>query len=331
MPDPFTVPEVSRAGLCVVGSFMMDLIAYAERQPRPGETLIGYDFVQAPGGKGFNQALAAARAGAPTSMLGRLGTDSFGDEFLAALGAEGIDCSGVIRDEKTGTGVGHPTVARDGQNAIVVVPRSNSSLTPDDIREHRCAITSAGVMLLQLELPMPAVLEAARIAHEAGTLVILNPAPFSPLPDELLDLCDVIVPNEVELAQWAGRRPADDGQVAELAQNLADDHGLTVIVTIGDRGSLICAPMSPITRVGAHHVTAVDTVGAGDTFCGHLAALLSMGSALPRAIGRASAAAAITVTRRGGNASPTTAETDDFLAKAGQGPTPLLTTARTSS
>lgn len=325
------MPDAAKAGLCVVGSFMMDLIAYAERQPQPGETLVGYDFVQAPGGKGFNQALAGARAGAPTAMIGRLGDDSFGDEFLQALRAEGIDCRGVVRDQQVGTGVGHPTVASNGQNAIVVVPRSNSAVTADDITAHRHAIASAAVMLLQLELPMPAVLEAARIAHDAGTAVVLNPAPFSPLPEELLELCDVVVPNEVELAQWAGMPLADDDQVAQTARALAARYDLTVVATLGERGSLIAASDGALQRVAAHRVTAVDTVGAGDTFCGYLAARISTGSDLAGAVRQASAAAAISVTRKGGNASPTLAETLDLLAIAGQEPSPAPTTARTIS
>lgn len=327
MPEP----DAAKAGLCVVGSFMMDLIAYAERQPQPGETLIGYDFIQAPGGKGFNQALAGARAGAHTAMIGRLGADSFGDEFLQALRTEGIDYRGVIRDRQTGTGVGHPTVARNGQNAIVVVPRSNNAVTVEDIDAHRDTIASAAVMLLQLELPMPAVLEAARIAHTAGTTVVLNPAPFSPLPEELLELCDVVIPNEVELAQWAGRNIAADEQAAQIARPLADRYGLALVATLGERGSLIVSPGSPVEHVAARRVAAVDTVGAGDTFCGYLCALLSTGTELTAAVRTASAAAAISVTRKGGNASPTLAETLDLLAAAGQEPTTPLTTARTTS
>ncbi len=326
MPDP------TRKGLCIVGSFMMDLIAYADRQPQPGETLVGYDFMQAPGGKGFNQALAGARAGAPTSMIGRLGIDTFGDEFLDALRVEGIDCRGIIRDQQSGTGVGHPTVARNGQNAIVIVPRSNSAVTVDDIAAHRDVITSAAVLLLQLELPMPAVMEAARIAHGAGTTVILNPAPFSPLPDQLLEQCDIVIPNEVELAQWAEQVPEDTAElVPEAAQALATRHNITVIATLGERGSFIASPKQPAQNIAAFPVSAIDTVGAGDTFCGYLASLLSQGVALADAVAHASAAAAISVTRKGGSTAPTLAETVDFLTAEGHASISSPITTRTAS
>ncbi|AMS05416.1 ribokinase [Acidipropionibacterium acidipropionici] len=325
MPDP------TRKGLCIVGSFMMDLIAYADRQPQPGETLVGYDFVQAPGGKGFNQALAGARAGAQTSMIGRLGTDPFGDEFVDRLRAEGIDCRGVIRDAQVGTGVGHPTVARNGQNAIVIVPRSNSAMTVEDIAVHRDVIAAAAVLLLQLELPMPAVMEAARIAHDAGTTVILNPAPFSPLSEQVLEPCDIVIPNEVELSQWAGQ-PLDTVEaIRETADALAVQHNLTIIATLGERGSLIVSPGRPVEDIAPFPVTAVDTVGAGDAFCGYLAALLSEGSDLVDAVQTASAAAAISVTRKGGSTAPTFAETVEFLATAGNPSPSTPITTRTAS
>lgn len=312
----------STGGICVVGSFMMDLIAYAPRRPEPGETLAGTDFVQTPGGKGFNQAVAAARCEVPTSMIGRVGQDLFGDQFVHALTIEGIAHDGVIRDESTGTGVGLPVVTEDGQNSIIIIPRANLRSTPASIAAQREVIESAKVLLLQLELPVEAVVEAAEIAHAAGVRVVLNPAPYTPLPDHLLELCDVVVPNEVELASWAGVDAEDRDEVCAAADRLSRTHDIDVVVTLGSRGVLVVEQGRRATLIDRHVVEAVDTVGAGDTFCGQLCALLASGENLQAAAVRANAAAALAVTRRGGASSaPTRDEVDAFLVDSSTTPT----------
>ncbi len=305
-------------GLCVVGSFMMDLIAYADRRPGPGETLAGTAFVQSPGGKGFNQAVAAARAGAAVSMVGMLGADSLADDFRSVLRAEHIDAAGVAADPAEGTGVGLPVVAADGQNSIVIIPRANLAITPGDVSARRSVIESAKVVLLQLELPMDAVIEAARIGRRSGAQVVLNPAPFAPLPDDLLALVDVVVPNEVEFDAWAGLQEPSDDERAVAARKLAAVHRCLIVVTVGARGALVVpADGSTPTPVSAPAVTVVDTIGAGDTFCGYLAAALSQGLAVEAAVNRAVAAGALAVTRRGGAASaPTDADVKAFLGGA---------------
>src|SRR5690625_1781705 len=185
--------------VCVVGAFMMDLVAHAPRRPYSGETLIGTAFNTFLGGKGFNQAVAASRVGASTSFIGRLGRDDFGDQFLARLGAENINHENVVLDSDLGTGVGLPLVEPSGENSIVIVPRANTQLTIDDIEQARLSIQNAAVLLLQLEVPIQCVEYAAEIAADAGVKVILNPAPFRAISENLWSYIDVIIPNKLEL------------------------------------------------------------------------------------------------------------------------------------
>ena len=292
------------ASVCVVGSFMMDLVAYAPRRPNPGETLIGTGFSAAPGGKGFNQAVAAARAGARTAMVGCVGDDDMGAQFRAMLAAEGIDATAVTVRPGAGTGVGLPLVEPGGQNSIVVVPRANGVVDVAQIVEAAPVIVGASVLMLQLELAVDAAVAAARIAHERGVTVILNPAPVCPLPAELLEHVDVLVPNEGELAALTGRPVADPSEAATL---LRERWGLDVVVTLGEQGALVLAD-GETTHVPARPVRAVDTVGAGDVFCGYLAAGLAQGRSLAGAAEIANAAAAISVTRTGSAASAPTAD-----------------------
>lgn len=301
-----------RASVCVVGSFMMDLVAYAPRRPNAGETLVGTDFSSAPGGKGFNQAVAATRAGARTAMIGCLGDDDMGRQFRSMLTAEAIDASAVQTRAGVGTGVGLPIVEPDGQNSIVVVPRANQTVDAVQIIEAAPVITGADVLVLQLELTVDAALAAARLAHERGVTVILNPAPVCPLPAELLEVVDVLVPNEGELAALTG--VVGHGP-SEAAAVLRDRWGLDVVVTLGERGALVVAANGDVTHVTPLPVRAVDTVGAGDVFCGYLAAGLAQGLSLARAAETANAAAALSVTRTGSAASaPTAVEVRAFTA-----------------
>jgi ribokinase len=284
--------------VAVFGSFMMDLLAYVSRRPRPGETVIGNDFKMMVGGKGFNQAVAAARAGAEVDMIGRVGQDAFGDSFLRFLADEGINANHVARDPDQGTGVGLPVVEPDGTNAIVIVPRANYVTTPADVRQSANTIAAADVLLLQLEVDMHASAEAAAIAKAAGTTVVLNPAPGDTLLPELVTRADILVPNEIEAHHLANRPAGSDETV--VARALLDLYELqAVLLTIGDRGVIVATPKDTV-HVPASPFLAVDTVGAGDTFCGAFAAAISEGQRLDEAVAFGNIAAGISVTRHGG-------------------------------
>lgn len=291
------------ASVCVVGSFMMDLVAYAPRRPNAGETLIGTGFSEAPGGKGFNQAVAAARAGATTSMVGAVGDDAMGEQFRAMLAAEGIDARAVVVRPAAGTGVGLPLVEPDGQNSIVVVPRANLEVDSVQIVQAAPVISVADVLLLQLELAVETTVAAAEFARGLGVKVVLNPAPAQPLPDGLLECVDVIVPNEGELASLVG---GPDTDAAAGARRLRDRWDVDVVVTLGEKGALVVPRDGDEVLVEGRLVKAVDTVGAGDVFCGYLAAGLAAGRSLVEAARIANAAAAIAVTRTGSAASAPT-------------------------
>ena len=300
---------MSGSGVVVVGSFMMDLVVRAPRRPERGETLVGHDFAQFLGGKGCNQAIAAARAGAATSMIGRLGADDFGDRFLQCLDRERIDVSGVIVDRDVGTGVATPLVEDGGENSIVIVPRANHRMTVDDIDAAASVIEGAAVLLLQCELPLDVVEAAAKVANASGTTVILNPAP-APADGiaRFAGLVDVLTPNEVEAAVLSG----SDGDPVEAGSALRNQIGGTVVVTVGDQGVWILDEGEP-ERLPAHEVRAVDTVGAGDAFCGALGARLANGASLREAARYGNAAAALSVTKPGAEPSMPTAQEIEAL------------------
>ncbi len=304
------------ASVCVVGSFMMDLVAYAPRRPEAGETLIGTGFSEAPGGKGFNQAVAAARAGATTSMVGAVGDDTMGEQFRAMLAVEGIDAMAVGVSLTAGTGVGLPLVEPDGQNSIVVVPRANLEVDPVQIVQAAPVISTADVLLLQLELAVETAVAAAVLARGLAVKVVLNPAPAQPLPDVLLECVDVIVPNEGELASLVGGGDTTDG-----ARRLRDRWGVDVVVTLGEKGALVVPRHGDEVLIEGRSVKAVDTVGAGDVFCGYLAAGLAGGRSLVDAARVANAAAAIAVTRTGSAAS---APTRDEVAASIETPSDVV-------
>jgi ribokinase len=264
-----------------------------------------------PGGKGFNQAVAAARLGAQVTMIGRLGTDAFAEPMLQTLDAEGIDASYVVRDPEEGTGIAAPLVEADGSNSIVFVPRANMRLMPADIEAAEPALRACDVLLFQLETPADASLRAAQLARSAGALVVFNPAPAVPFPKSLWQTCDVLVPNEVEAAMLSGQ-PADDP--ARAARSLLAKGPQLVVVTLGEQGALL------VTKEGEQHflphvVKAVDSVAAGDAFCGALAVRLAEGAPLPDAVRFANAAGALAVTVAGASPSmPTRAAVGEMLS-----------------
>lgn len=295
--------------VCVLGSFMMDLIAYAPRRPEPGETMKGTSFTIAVGGKGINQAVAASRAGASSSMLGCLGWDSFGDTFAETLTSEGIDSSGVERDTEAGTGVGLPVVSGDGDNSIIIIPRANDLADEKFVQRHADVIRASQVLMLQLELPTAGAVAAAKIAKEAGVKVVLTPAPVASL-DAFVGLIDVLVPNEMEAAALTNEDDSVQRQATALMKKLGCKE---VVITLGSKGAYVTnGTESEI--ILAPPVDAVDTVGAGDTLCGYLSARLAVGDDLFNAARHAVFAASLSVTRRGGAlAAPYANEVDTFM------------------
>jgi ribokinase len=300
------------AKIVVLGSFNMDLVMRAQRQPAAGETLQG-DFAMHLGGKGFNQAVAARRLGAGVSVTGRVGDDEFGRRFIAALDGEGIDRRAVVVDAAAGTGVASIVVADDGENAIIQAPRANRNLTPADVG--RTAFEGAAVAMLQLETSMSAAIEFARLARAAGLTTLLNPAPAASVPPELLRLADVVVPNLVEACALTGMTgdgiDAAFGMAKELLQRGPD----IVAVTLGGNGAVVVDGTTR-THVPAFDVGAVDTVGAGDAFCAALAVGIAEQSTIGDAVRFACAAGALATTRHGAEPSlPRRAEVESLLAK----------------
>ena len=276
----------------VVGSINRDLVAAVPHIPVPGETVMATGHDTHAGGKGANQATAAARVGAAVAMVGRVGDDAAGRELVAGLEADGVDTTWISRDESVPTGLAMITVADSAENAITVSPGANATLTPAHVTAAAAVIEMTDVLLVQLEVPLDAVAAAVRLARGK---VILNPAPAAALPRELIDGAHVVIPNETELAALTGvdvLRELDDIEAA--ARKLATN----VIVTLGSRGALVVT-RSGSQMIGAPQVEAVDTTGAGDAFCGAVAAELARGAHLEAAARLAVRAAAIAVTRRG--------------------------------
>ncbi|MBI5949649.1 MAG: ribokinase [Chloroflexi bacterium] len=299
------------ARIAVLGSCMMDLVARVPRHPERGETVFGSGFATAIGGKGLNQAVAARRQGAAVALIGRIGADPFGDEIATFLDREGVDRTHLGVDPLLGTGVAIPLVYDDGGNSIVSVPRANLVITPGHVRAAAAAIRGADLLLLQLEVALDAVVEAVAIAVEAGVPVILNTAPVAPLPPGLLDAVTGVVANEVEAAALA---PGSTRDPRDQARAFVGGAVRFAVVTLGAEGSVV-ADRHGATAVASFPVDAVDSVGAGDAFCGALGVAIAEGVALPEAVRRANAAGALAATRHGASPSlPSRAEVDRLLA-----------------
>jgi len=288
----------------VLGSFMKDLVASAERRPLPGETLHGTGFAEFLGGKGVNQAIAAARMGARTAIVGTVGDDRYGEEFLELLTSDGVETGWVVRHPELGTGVGLPLVLPDGSNSIIIVSRANAAITPADVEAAAEVLTASAVLSVQLELPVAASRVGLRLASEAGATTILTPAPVGPVDPSLAAFVDILVPNEVEAAALTGLDCDDESQLSAIARRLSDLRGC--VITLGSRGAFVLDRSgSSATEiwVEAHKVETIDTVGAGDAFCGSLAASLAAGALLPDAVRLANAAGALSTTVSGAAAS----------------------------
>ena len=284
---------MTRNSVLVIGSSNTDMVIKMERIPKPGETILGGEFVTAQGGKGANQAVAAARAGGHVTFIARLGRDMFGDQAFASLLAAGINLKYVLRDPASPSGVALIFVGKNGENSIAVASGANSKLAPADIRRTRGAFQKATVLLLQLETPLRTVETATGMAAAAGLRIILNPAPARPLPEKLLRRLYLLTPNESEAELLSGVAVKDKGSAAKAAGVLRGRGVRNVIITMGQHGALVAGEESTVL-ISAHKVKPVDTTAA--RFAG--------------------AAAAISVTRLGAQTSaPTCAEIARFLER----------------
>ncbi|MYX05695.1 ribokinase [Streptomyces sp. SID8375] len=302
----------------VVGSANADLTVRVDRRPGAGETVLGTDLVESAGGKGANQAAAAARIGGRTALLARVGGDAYGELLLGAQRAAGTDVTPVIVDGTARTGTAMIIVDPDGDNSIVVSPGANAALTPQDVAAAKDTIAASAVVSLQLEIPMESVRAAASAAEQAGTRVVLNPspAPTADLAPELLSVADPLVVNEHEARQLSG---LTDGTPAQWAQALRDRGARSVVVTLGGDGALVL-DADGAENVPGVRVKAVDTTGAGDAFTGALATRLARGDALPEAARFAVRIGAAAVTKPGAQPSyPTRAELEVLAPEQPQG------------
>jgi len=297
----------------VFGSINMDLVVTTPHLPQPGETLAGHSFFTAPGGKGANQAVAAARLGAETVMVGRVGNDSFAMPLLANLEANRVDVSQVVTDSEVSSGVAFIAVDDAGENNIIIVAGANGRIGQTDIARLRDLIAPGDILLLQLEVPLTAVLAAAQVATQKQAIIILDPAPAQTLPDELITLADIITPNETEAAILTGISVTDQASAIEAAQNLHHRGARQVLIKMGGMGAL-WSMVEAIRHLPPLQVEAVDSVAAGDACNGGLAAGLCAGLPLEEALPWGMAAGALATTSHGAQAAmPTHTELLDLL------------------
>jgi ribokinase len=305
--------------IIVFGSINIDLVATAPRLPIAGETLLGKDFFKIPGGKGANQAVALARLGIPTQMLGRVGT-IFGAELVKHLQNSGVQTDNIFVDETVSSGVAIITVNDAGENQIVVIPGANGRVNQQDIDRLFHLLPTSRILLLQLEIPIAAVLAAAQVARNANITVIFDPAPApSDLPDELYSLVDIITPNEIEAGQLVGF-PVDGEESAIKAAAVLLQRGVKIaIIKLGAKG-VVCATAGETFFIPAFSVHAVDTVAAGDAFNGGLAAALYEGLSLRQSVIWGTAAGALAATKLGAQTSlPDKLTFEAFLKARGVG------------
>jgi ribokinase len=315
-----TQPEIP-ASVTIVGSLNIDLVVRTLRRPNPGETLRGTGFDTFVGGKGLNQAIAAARAGAQTAIVGCIGADSYGDTVLQKLEADNINTAYLQRDPEAGTGCAFIVVEQNGENSIITVPRANLKLGNEAIEAARPQLEKTRILLMQLEIPLETASAAAWITRVAGGMVILNtaPVPAMGLPIELLSACHLLIANEGEASLLSGIEVTDlvsAKGAASVLQALGirtkgayEALGLrNIIITLGAQGALVAEAGKEPVLVASFPVTTVDTTAAGDSFCGALAAALAQGASLPEAAQYGAAAGALAVTRLGAEPSIPRAE-----------------------
>ena len=304
--------------ICVVGGINMDLVVQVPHIARPGETVQGGEVARFPGGKGANQAVAASRLGATAAMLGQVGADGFGDDLLATLEAAAVRTDGVGRVHGKATGVALICVARDGQNAIVVAPGANMAWDDGAIASVEQAVTHCRLLVLNLEVPPPVIARAIRAAKHSGAQVILNPAPHRGGDEGCFGEVDILVPNQVEAALYAGVEPDSVTDWGKIGQHLRGLGPRAVVVTLAAEGSVIVSP-DGVTHVSSFPVPVKDTTAAGDAFVGGLAVAVLAGWTLREAVRYANACGAVAVTRAGAQPSlPRRAEVEELLAQAGR-------------
>ena len=284
--------------ILIIGSSNTDLVVKTSHIPEPGETILGDNFMIAAGGKGANQAVAASRLGGDVAFIACVGNDMFGRQTLENYKKENMDISHIRTDNAAPSGVALISVAADGENCIVVAPGANTALSTADIDAADALFREADYILMQLEIPMPVIEHAAALGKKYGKKVIINPAPAAPLSDKLLKGLYLITPNKTECRQLTGIEVAGDADLDKAAAILMAKGVENVVITLGSKGSYVRTP-SGSSVVPTMKVKAADTTGAGDTYNGALLVALSEGQPLEKAVGFASKAAAISVTRMG--------------------------------
>lgn len=298
--------------ILVIGSINADLVVQTPRFPQPGETISGDDLKIIPGGKGANQAVAAARQGVSVRMVGRVGNDSFGPELIDNLKQNDVDTSHIQIDSQAATGTAIIVVNSDGQNSIVLSPGSNGKVSSADVNS--VAFSDHKLVLLQLEIPFETVLYATQRGKESGLRVLLNPAPARSLPDELISLPDFLVPNETELSLLTGQAVTDITSAESAARTLLTRGAQNVIVTLGENGALIVTSKQAI-HVDTYKVNVVDTTAAGDAFIGGFASALLQNKSLEESVRYACACGALATTRFGAQPSlPTKEEVERIMS-----------------
>ena len=299
------------AKILVVGSINMDLVVRVPRPPAPGETILGGDFQTFPGGKGANQAVAAARLGGEVTLIGRVGHDDFGYELVQGLADNRVNTNHVVKDPGSKSGIAMITVADSGENSIVVAPGANMLLSKDIILKHRKLIQKADLLLVQLECPLLTVTLAIELAHAYKVPVVLNPAPAQPLPESLLAKVTVLTPNESELALLSGENDLEQG-----IKTLRSRGVKSVVVTLGAQGARLVSETADLL-LPSFKVAPVDTTAAGDAFNGALAVMLAEGKPLPEAVRYGTAAGALATTKIGAQPSlPTRYAVEQLLVDA---------------
>ena len=288
----------------IIGSSNMDLIIYSEKLPKSGETVTGGNYEQHLGGKGANQALACTRAGSKTYFIAKIGKDDFGSLMVSKLLKEGTQVEYIIKDDKNPSGVAFIMVDKNGENMISVAPGANALLKPEELKKLSVLIKNASVILVQMEIPIETISQIFKIASEGKALKILNPAPLKKIPLHILNLIDIIIPNEGELYQmnklYELGNFEEEQRILDASRNLAKLGPKIVITTLGSKGCKIFqSTTDEIIQIDAPRVNAVDTVGAGDCFNGILASYLSKGEELTNAVKYAVIGASIAVTRKG--------------------------------
>jgi len=295
--------------ICVLGSINLDLIANSERLPLPGETVLGTGFATAPGGKGANQALAASRAGASVIMAGAVGSDDFAVRALAGLKGAGVDLTRVHRHEGA-SGIAIIVVDKEGENVIIVIPGANAAIDAEMARATIGGMRKGDFLMMQQEIPAPAIGAALDQAQKEGITSILNIAPIIPQTRELALKADIIVANETEYAYLSGGQGGKTGNIAAHAAKWARRHDKIVIITLGEAGVIAVTPNARI-KIAALAIKPLDSVGAGDTFCGYLAAGLAQGRELSASLERAAVAGSLACLKPGAQpAIPSCAQVD---------------------